>query len=374
MSAKRKCLTLEERVKVIKLLESGKSSRIVADEVGVGRTQIQNVFKRKREILDEYENNCNRDKKRPRRATDYDEINDLCYKWFLDASSRHINVSGPLLKEKALKFASELGVETFKASNGWLDSFLKRNNIVFRIQSGERGEVDSDVVKNWKERIPSVCEGYAPSNIFNMDETGLFYRDTTKTTYFTKGETCSSGKRSKERITVALCASMTGKNFLHLKLFNLSVSSPCTPSPQSISHFCAPYPTQTSTKLPIIQQVKKCTRTPPPHHPVPPPYFIPYHSVVSVNVPTPPPLLCNGIKQQQSCPLPTARPPPSFFSCSYSLYFFLCTFCLTCDLLDMKICFRVPGRVRQLVRFQLVQNFSCVLKFIFRISIIIGGL
>ena len=125
MSAKRKCLTLEERVKVIKLLESGKSSRTVADEVGVGRTQIQNVFKWKREILDEYENNCNRDKKRPRRATDYDEINDLCYKWFLDASSRHINVSGPLLKEKALKFASELGVETFKASNGRLDSFLK---------------------------------------------------------------------------------------------------------------------------------------------------------------------------------------------------------------------------------------------------------
>ena len=85
-------------------------------------------------------------------------------------------MSGPLLKEKALKFASELGVENLKTSNGWLDSFLKWNNIVFRVQSGERGEVDSDV-KNWKERIPFVCEGYAPSNIFNMDETGLFYRD-----------------------------------------------------------------------------------------------------------------------------------------------------------------------------------------------------
>ena len=31
------------------------------------------------------------------------------------------NVSGPLLKEKALKFASELGVESFKASNRRLD-------------------------------------------------------------------------------------------------------------------------------------------------------------------------------------------------------------------------------------------------------------
>ena len=69
-------------MKVIKLLEPGKSSRTVADEIRVGHTQIQNVFKWKREILDEYENNGNHDNmKRPRRATDYDEINDLCYKW-----------------------------------------------------------------------------------------------------------------------------------------------------------------------------------------------------------------------------------------------------------------------------------------------------
>ena len=38
---KRKFLTLDERVAVIKLLESGKSSRKVAEQYGVGRTQIQ---------------------------------------------------------------------------------------------------------------------------------------------------------------------------------------------------------------------------------------------------------------------------------------------------------------------------------------------
>jgi kinesin family protein 6/9 len=63
---KRKCLTLEERNYCVKLLESGKSSRVVAVELGVGRTQVQNVLKRKREILDEYESNGNRDSKRPK--------------------------------------------------------------------------------------------------------------------------------------------------------------------------------------------------------------------------------------------------------------------------------------------------------------------
>lgn len=44
-----------------------------------------------------------------------------------------------------------------------------------------------------------------------MNETGLFYRDTTRNTYFSKGEACASGKRSNEIITVALCASTTGE-------------------------------------------------------------------------------------------------------------------------------------------------------------------
>ncbi|XP_062609218.1 tigger transposable element-derived protein 4-like [Saccostrea cucullata] len=44
-----------------------------------------------------------------------------------------------------------------------------------------------------------------------MDETGLFYRDTSRQTLFIKGQDCAGGKRSKERITVALCASMTGE-------------------------------------------------------------------------------------------------------------------------------------------------------------------
>lgn len=44
-----------------------------------------------------------------------------------------------------------------------------------------------------------------------MDETGLFFRDTTNKTFRVKGSDCAGGKRSKERITVALCASMTGE-------------------------------------------------------------------------------------------------------------------------------------------------------------------
>lgn len=210
-TSKRKCLTLEERVKCLKLLESGKSTRTVASEIGVGRTQVQNVLKRKREILDEYETKENINSKRPKVKTEYGELNDLIYKWFCDSTARMMPVSGPMIQLKAKKFAADLGLETFKASNGWLQSFLKRHGIVFKVQSGERGEVKSDTVIEWKDSIKDVCEGYSPDDIFNMDETGLFFKDTTRSTFFKKGEKCSGGKRSKQRLTVALCASMTGE-------------------------------------------------------------------------------------------------------------------------------------------------------------------
>ena len=146
--------------------------------MGVGKTQITQISKRKAEILCDIENNVpgERKRKRKRHKTSNEEINNLCWSWFKEAMTRKINVIGPLLKEQALKFASDLKIETFKASNGWLSSFVNRHNIVFCKMSGERGDVDDAVVSDWLTKLPSICEGYEQKDIFKMDETGLFYR------------------------------------------------------------------------------------------------------------------------------------------------------------------------------------------------------
>jgi IS30 family transposase len=58
----RKVLTLSERVEAIKLHDGGKSSRDVAQIMGVGRMQIQQIIKRKSEVLDDYESNVSSDR------------------------------------------------------------------------------------------------------------------------------------------------------------------------------------------------------------------------------------------------------------------------------------------------------------------------
>jgi hypothetical protein len=70
--------------------------------------------------------------------------------------------------ERALKFASDLNVESFKASNGWLESLNKRYNIVFGTMRGERGDVNDTVVDDWKQKLPTLCTGYDAKDILSI--------------------------------------------------------------------------------------------------------------------------------------------------------------------------------------------------------------
>ena len=150
-------------------------------------------------------------KKRKVKDTTYDAINELSLKWLLDALERRLEVNGPMLQKQALRFANELGITSFSASNGWKDAFLKRNNIKFGKLCGERGDVDNDVVGEWKERLPSIVAGYANRDIYNLDETGLLFKTSQSKTFYQKDKKCAGGKKSKERLTLMLCANLCGE-------------------------------------------------------------------------------------------------------------------------------------------------------------------
>ena len=41
---------------------------------------------------------------------------------------------------------------------------------------GESGEVQGSTIDSWKERLPEIVSGYTKENIYNVDETGVFWR------------------------------------------------------------------------------------------------------------------------------------------------------------------------------------------------------
>jgi len=54
-SKKRKVMTLDEQVRVIKLSNQDDLARKIAASLGVGKTQVQTVIRNKEEILKEWE-------------------------------------------------------------------------------------------------------------------------------------------------------------------------------------------------------------------------------------------------------------------------------------------------------------------------------
>ncbi len=108
-------------------------------------------------------------------------------------------------------YAAKLGHSEFTASNGWLARWQARHNVRMSILSGESGDVDKSVVEDWSKWLDSLCAGYKLQDIFNADETGLFYRALPSRSLVSKGDDCKGGKKSKERMTVLLACSAVGE-------------------------------------------------------------------------------------------------------------------------------------------------------------------
>ena len=55
-------------------------------------------------------------------------------------------------------------------------------------------EVLEVVVQDWAQRLPELCKDYAPKDIFNADETGLYFRALPTRSMVVKGNPCKGVK------------------------------------------------------------------------------------------------------------------------------------------------------------------------------------
>ena len=98
--------------------------------------------------------------------------------WVLKALGDGILLTGKVLHQKCSKFADMVCIpddEWLHLSNGWLTSFKDRHNLKEMKHHSEAGSADEEVVKSKRNTRPYQEKGYAWNDVFNMDETGLFY-------------------------------------------------------------------------------------------------------------------------------------------------------------------------------------------------------
>ena len=105
-----------------------------------------------------------------------EELETILSVCFRQACTTSASIDGTHLKEKALHVAACLGIDSFWASYGWIDCFKKRHKLVYKTMSGESSIVNPETVMDWKsEQLPKIIDGYQAKEIFNNDETELFY-------------------------------------------------------------------------------------------------------------------------------------------------------------------------------------------------------
>jgi hypothetical protein len=119
-----------------------------------------------------------------------------------------------ILKAKRMLELSGVKNEDFPSfSNGWLEKFQKRHGFKSFKSYGESGSVNLDVVSTARNVLKEVTSRYSPKDIFNMDETGLFYTMAPDRTIARKK--AEGIKQDKTRLTLALSCNADGSELLN---------------------------------------------------------------------------------------------------------------------------------------------------------------
>lgn len=148
------------------------------------------------------------------------EVEEALYTWFLQQRKNHVPISTDILRSKARYFYEQItGKNDFLASSGWLDKFKLRHGIRFLKVCGERISSNVDAVKPFQEKFLKIVNemNIGPEQIYNADESALFWRVLPNTTWVHQDEKSAPGRKiSKDRITFMPCCNATGTHKLPL--------------------------------------------------------------------------------------------------------------------------------------------------------------
>ena len=214
---KPQAISIETKKEILAQLDSGTRQCDIAKKYGMSSSTVATILKYRSKI----ENvDCQPSRKRMRCSTvaeKGEELDEALFKWFKQARSLNIPISGPILLTQADQIATELGIDDFVPSNGWLHRFKGRKGISCKVISGESASVTPESTDEWRTgTIPDLMSRFSPSDIYNVDETGLFYRCLPSRTLALKGEACAGGKKSKERLSVLIGSNLDGSDKLPL--------------------------------------------------------------------------------------------------------------------------------------------------------------
>nr|XP_020670660.1 tigger transposable element-derived protein 1-like [Pogona vitticeps]XP_020670661.1 tigger transposable element-derived protein 1-like [Pogona vitticeps]XP_020670663.1 tigger transposable element-derived protein 1-like [Pogona vitticeps] len=217
---KKKIISIQVKKDIIEKHDRGMRVTDLASEYKMLTSTISTILKKK-DVLKDIDVAKGVTILTKKRTPLIEEVEKRLPVWIIEKQLKGESISKSMICEKAKKLHSDLmernpsgsaPQEEFKASRGWFHKFQKRSGIRSITKHGKAASsghaapeaFELDFVKFLKE------EEYLPQQVFNCDETGLFWEKMPNRTFITQDEQKMPGhKPMKDRLTLLLCANTT---------------------------------------------------------------------------------------------------------------------------------------------------------------------
>lgn len=177
--------TLSQRIEILDWFHSnGKKQTKTAThfiekypELRFGQPRLSEWLKDEKKMRDEYNAGLGLHSKR-KTSTEHPQVNHALETWVTQAEHLGMVLTGPVIRAMWKRFADLFKIpeeDCLNLSDGWLTSFKNRTGLRSIRRHGEAGSASSDTVNAERARVRAITDLYLPANIYNMDETGLFY-------------------------------------------------------------------------------------------------------------------------------------------------------------------------------------------------------
>ena len=206
----RNSISIETKVQILEQVDSGKEKKLIASDFKIPFSTLSTIIRSRDKIYEKVaEGRVTPHSKRLKKAK-HEDLEKEVSGWFNKVRSNNILVSGSVFKEKMRSLAAEKGNPEFKCSNGWLWGFQKRYGLTSQFTCGEASKVNESAANYWLTLFEELKKKFSSRDIFNMDESGIFYNLLPNRTLSYKGEKCHGGTRSKERLTAVFVCNSDG--------------------------------------------------------------------------------------------------------------------------------------------------------------------
>lgn len=229
---KRDSLSIGEKSKIIRLLQdTGQSRRALARHMRISRSTMHSIWKNRDDILEKSNTLPQQQLGNIKRCRppQYPEVEERIFAFCHYVRAHHKSATKSLIIAKARRVATQLGLNTFAASNGWYAKFLRRRGLP--VPNGSRLRPFEPVQLSLDEKIRTLKQNLASfdiSNIYTTQDTSFLYRSLPDRTFVENVHAQPPRAQiDNPKIIFSICVNVTGSHAIPLTFVGTDRVPPC---------------------------------------------------------------------------------------------------------------------------------------------------